>query len=124
LLGKGGKRTIEYKKSSFYGIGKRYDEKMWKTISDTCLLNKYTEENTIKTGFGTIIVGTDKLFKWYDDILPILKTNKITSLDSDTFLSVVNRVEETFEIPKNVNILKLDNRKTTTMFEELIEDIN
>ena len=72
LLGKGGKKTEEYKKTVFYGIGRRYDVKMWKTISDICILNNYTEENTIKNGFGTTINGTMKLFNWYDAILPIL----------------------------------------------------
>ena len=123
LLGKGGKKTEEYKKTVFYGIGRRYDVKMWKTISDICILNNYTEENTIKNGFGTTINGTMKLFNWYDAILPILKSNKITSLDFDTFLSFGNYIMETFLIPKDVNILKLDNKKSVTMFEELIEEI-
>lgn len=122
LLGKGGNKTKEYRKSPFYGIGKRYNDKMWRCIHDLCLLNGYTEETTISNGFGTIISYTDKMTSWYKEILPILKEHKITSLDYDNFMSYGHCIYEQFNVTSNVVIMKCDSKRNTTMLEDLITE--
>lgn len=122
LLGKGGKKTKDFSKSPFYGIGKRYDVKMWRCINDVSIMNQYVEETTISNGFGTMITITPKLENWYNTIKPILKKHKISKLDFDTFLQFGNEIKEDFDIPHGINIIKLDMRRSTTMIEDLIEE--
>ena len=120
LQGRGGKKTQEFSKTPFYGVGKRYEDNYWKIICDLCILNEYIEEKTISTGFGTIISITQKTKDWYSKILPILKNYKLTGVDYDNYLMFGYLITEEFKISHNVDILRYDKKRNTTLIEDLI----
>ena len=118
LLGRGGKKTADYKKSPFYGIGKRYDVKMWQIAYETCMLNKYITNEVY--GFGSVIKLTNKLMVWAKTFAPYIKSLK--SFSFDNYLSISYNLQETFQIPHGVEIMRYHSKREIGMAEQLMLD--
>ena len=118
LMGKGGKKTKDYCKSQFYGIGKRYDENMWQIAYETCILNEYIINKTV--GFGAVIETTHKLLTWAKNNAPCIK--KLKSFSFDDYLTISYNLQETFQIPHGVEIMKYHLKRKITMTEQLMLD--
>jgi len=126
LMGKRNKNTKDYVKTPIFGIGNRYQIDMWKSIYQVCLINDYVIEETIPSGYGTVIKCTSKLNEWYTNVKQVIKSYKIKSFSIDDFLVIAQELYEEFDIPdKKIrdNIKKCNNNKTHSTLEELLEDL-
>jgi ATP-dependent DNA helicase RecQ len=123
LMGKKLKPIIQYHSSKFFGLGKRYDIAFWKLIIEVALYNGYVINQSIPSGFGTVILPTDKLKSWYNNAKPILKENKITGFDYDTFTTIAQHFQEIYEIPSTCDDLdRYIRKRTMTVLETSIYD--
>ena len=118
LMGKGGKTTKDYCRSPFFGIGKRYDERMWHIAYEACLLNEYVITESI--GFGAVIKPTNKLMNWAKDNMKHIK--KVKSYTFDDYLTIAFNMKEDFQIPHGVEIMRYHNKRNITMTEQLMLD--
>ena len=123
LMGKKIKPIIQYHSSEFFGIGSRYDIAFWKLIIEVAIHNGYVLNHAIPSGFGTVIVPTEKLKKWYNDTKTILKEYPVTGFDYDSFTTVAQYFQETYEIPSTCNDLdRYIKKRRMTPLELLIND--
>jgi len=131
LMGKKLKPIIQYHSSEFFGLGKRYDVAFWKLIIEVAMHNKYAMDQAIPSGFGTVILPTDKLKNWYNNTKAILKEHPVTGFDYDNFTTVGQHFQETYDIPSTCDELdRYIKKRTMTPLElmmndrDIYEDIN
>jgi ATP-dependent DNA helicase RecQ len=118
LLGRGGKKTKDYCKSPFYGIGTRYKIDMWKIAYETCMLNEYITNKVV--GFGSVVETTNKLLIWAKNNKTHIK--KLKSYSFDDYLTISFHLQEKFQIPHGVEIMRHHNTRSITMAEQLMLD--
>ena len=93
------------------------DEEQIKNLISILIINEYLKEKPISSGFGTVIEGTNKLLKWYNNFNSIIKTD--TNLSYDNLYIVLDSNKLLLNIPNNyINLTKI---KFTSTFEELLD---
>jgi ATP-dependent DNA helicase RecQ len=113
----------DHHNSVFFGLGKRYDINFWKMIIEICIHNEYLIEETIPSGFGTIIKVTDKLKQWYNNIKPIIKEKKMKNFDYDNYVEIAMHLQEEHSVPSTcIEIGKYIRKRTMTTMEYAIHD--
>jgi ATP-dependent DNA helicase RecQ len=68
LLGKKDNKIKEFFTLELFGKGKDYNKEFWEMIINILLHNDFLEEETIKSGFGTMLKTTIKTLQWYRNV--------------------------------------------------------
>jgi Werner syndrome ATP-dependent helicase len=68
LLGKKDNKIKEFFGLELYGLGKKYPKEYWEIIIQILLHNGYLEEETIKSGFGTMLKTTLNTLNWFKKV--------------------------------------------------------
>jgi hypothetical protein len=92
------------------------DDEQIKNLISILIINEYLKEKSISSGFGTVIEGTNKLFKWYNNFNSVIKGD--TNLSYDNLYLILDTNKLILNIPNNyINLTKI---KFTSTFEELL----
>jgi len=125
LLGKREAKIKQYWNSPFFGIGKIYSLEYWKCIINICVYNDLLKDETIPSGFGTILKTTTKMLNWYKETKEILKKEKINSDMYENIIFVIDRIKQEYKIPRDsLHIKDLIKTRTITSTEEILEEFN
>jgi RecQ family ATP-dependent DNA helicase len=123
-----GKREAKIKQfwpSPFFGLGKVYNIDFWKCIVNICIYNDLLKEETIPSGFGTILKLTSNSLIWYKEIKEILKKNKITTDTYEQILFVIDDLRRDYKIPRDsLHIKDLIKTNIITSTEEILQEYN
>ena len=124
ILGKKDSKIKDYYSSKFYGLGKGYELNYWKYIINICIHNNLIIEETIKSGFGSVLKITSETIKWYNNIKEILKENNIKSDSYENIIFIKDIIKKEYNIPrdcKNIDVfIKIQH---LTGIEEILENI-
>ena len=119
LMGRGGKKTAEFKSLPFYGLGKRYQDKIWKNIFDVAILNGYISMKTIPNGFGTVIELEPKLSDWFVKNKDHIRNCKLYTYDD--FMQIAYFIKETFQINEFKEIMRYHDSRTLSNIEKTLQ---
>jgi Werner syndrome ATP-dependent helicase len=124
LMGKKDSTTKQFQGSKFFGLGKTYSLEMWKHICNVCVYNNLLEEQTIPSGFGTVIKFTSKAVEYHNKIKQIVLTHKIKSDDYDRVLFILDELKAEYSIPRDSieELEALIKTRTITGVEEILEE--
>jgi ATP-dependent DNA helicase RecQ len=116
LTGKKDSKIKMFYNNSLYGMGKLYDVEFWKYIINICIYNNLLKEETIKSGFGTIIKITSNTITWYNDF------KNIKNINFEHF--IFNNINCIYQIPNDcLNIINNIKTRHISGFEEIISSI-
>jgi len=126
LMGKKDSTTKPFQSSKFFGLGKNYTLDLWKHISNICVFNDLLEEQTIPSGFGTVIKFTSKALEYHKKIKQVVLIHKIKSDDYDRVVFVLDEIKEEYSIPRDSldDLNSLIKKRTITGVEEILEENN
>ena len=119
LIVKGSKSKLinDFIKCKTFGYLSMLDEEQIKNLISILIINEYLKEKPISSGYGTVIEGTNKLLKWYNNFNSIIKTDM--NLSYDNLYIVLDSNKLLLNIPNNyINLTKI---KFTSTFEELLD---
>ena len=124
LIGKKDSKIKDYYKSKFYGLGKNYELNYWKHIASICIHNNLISEETIKSGYGTILKITSETVKWHTNVKEILKNNNIKSDDYENIMFIKNDICREYNIPRDCkNIDTYIKIQHISGIEEILDNI-
>lgn len=118
IMGKRTKTIAQYYSSNLYGLGMNYNENVWINMFQIGINNEYIAEETIKSGFGTVIKVLPKLVLWYNKkVFPYKKNKKLQTFKLDEYLSLSRELYEIYQIPSTCNNIEseIDKRKKTVL---------
>ena len=118
LILKGSKSKLinDFINSKTFGNLSMLDDEQIKNLISILIINEYLKEKSISSGFGTVIEGTNKLFKWYNNFNSVIKGD--TNLSYDNLYLILDTNKLILNIPNNyINLTKI---KFTSTFEELL----
>lgn len=123
LMGKKDSTTKQFQSSKFFGLGKNYNMDFWKHISNICVFNDLLQEQTIPSGFGTVIKFTAKTVEWYNKVKQVVQTHKIKSDDYERVVFVLDEIKSPVKIPRDsLDIQNLIKRRNISGIEEILEE--
>ena len=125
LSGKREAKIKQFWSSPFFGIGKVYNIDFWKCIVNICIFNDLLKDETIPSGFGTILKTTPKTLTWYKEIKDILRLEKIKSDTYEQIIFILDKIKQDYRIPQDsLHIKNLIKTRTITSTEEILEDFD
>jgi RecQ family ATP-dependent DNA helicase len=124
LIGKKDSTTKQFQNSKFFGLGKGYTLELWKHISNVCVYNDLLEEQTIPSGFGTVIKFTSKALEVYKKNKEIISIHKIKSDDYDRIVFVLDEIKSEYSIPRDSleELQQMLKTRNITGVEEILEE--
>jgi len=124
IIGKKDSKIKDFYKSKFYGLGKNYELNYWKNIVSICIHNNLICEETIKSGFGTILKITSETVRWYNNIKELIKSNNIKSDDYENIIFIKDDIYREYKIPRDCkNIEMFIKIQHMTGIEEILDII-
>ena len=99
LIGKKDQTTKLFVSNKFFSLGQNYSLDYWKHIINICVYNDYIQEQTIPSGFGTVLKFTAKTVQWHNNIKSILLTHKIKSDHYERYKFIEDEIKFIFSIP-------------------------
>jgi len=125
LSGKREAKSKQFWSSPFFGLGKVYNIDYWKCIINICIFNDLLKDETIPSGFGTILKTTPKTLTWYKEIKDILRLDKIKSDTYEHIIFILDKIKKEYRIPQDsLHIKNLIKTRTITSTEEILEDLD
>jgi len=125
LMGKRETKIKQFWTSPFFGLGKLYSIDYWKCIINICIYNDLLKDETIPSGFGTILKTTQLLLNWYKDIKNIITKYKINTDEYEQVLFIIDKIKKEYKIPQDsLHIKELIKTKHITSTEEILKDFN
>ncbi len=123
LMGKKDSTTKQFQTSGFFGLGKNFTMDFWKHIVNICIYNDLLQEQTIPSGFGTVIKFTAKTLEWHKATKQVLQTHKIKSDDYERVVFILDDIKTSFKIPRDsLEIQNLIKTRNISGIEEILEE--
>lgn len=124
LIGKKDASTKQFVGNKFFGLGRNYSMEYWKHIINICVYNDYIQEQTIPSGFGTVLKFTAKTVQWYNNIKSVVTTHKIKSDDYERIKFIEDDIKIIFSIPRDsLEIQDLIKTRNHSSIEDIFDFI-
>ena len=95
----------------------------WKHILNISIYNDLLQEQTIPSGFGTVIKFTAKTLEWHKNTKQILQTHKIKSDDYERVVFVLDDIKIKLGIPRDsLEIQNLIKTRNISGIEEILDE--